>query len=364
MGKNNIFIGDSWLAIYSRNCYKILRGGEPFSLGNVVDLIYENRPKEHPASVSKCDDYKGLIKAVSEVCKLIEARVGKGAIIKTGNNRERIYQYVGNIDDPLVDLANEKTVNDLRNFWQFCKRSNGIFPMPILEHYFKDNEDLERIKSSTLKSNVIISASLNSELKNIELLPILFDAIQRKNVLSISYKPYNAVEAEDIIIHPHLLKEYNGRWFLFGYAVNKDPHICHNLALDRIVDKPIVQADFEYIPAEKDFYTKYFNERVGVSQSKYSEPTEIRLRVHDNYIFSLIETKKIHTSQITIEPFGVHDDGTYGEFSVTIALNNEFIGRILQLGDGIEVTSPISIRNIFKERVQKIAELYSRGPNS
>jgi predicted DNA-binding transcriptional regulator YafY len=359
MSKNNIFIGNSQRAKYSRNIYKILRSGEPLSLETAVDLTYKDAPEDYPVSVSKCDDYKGLIKAVSAVCKLIEERVGVGSIIKSGNNRKRIYQYVGNIDDPLADLANEKIVEDLRNFWQFCKRSNGIFPMPILEHFFKDNEDLERIKSSTLKEKVIISASLNSELKNIELLPILFDAIQSKTVLSIRYKPYTADEADDIIIHPHLLKEYNGRWFLFGYAVNKDPHSGHNLALDRIEDKPVVLTDIEYISAEKDFYTQYFNERVGVSQKKYSEPAEIRLRAHDKYVFSLIETKKIHTSQVTVEPFGIHDDGTYGEFCVTIAINNEFIGRILQLGDGIEVISPISIRNIFKERTQKLAKLYN-----
>lgn len=361
MSKYNIFSGDSNHAMHCRNVYNKLKSGEPFSLGDIVDSLYEGLPEEkHPISVSKYPDYKDLLKAVRDVFDLVEEREGEESIKKIGSNRERTYQYVGNNDDPLVDLVNDKTVADLRDFWQFCKRSNGIFPMSILEYFFNGNEDLERIKNSSQKGEVLICASLNRELKNIELLPVLFAAIQNKTVLNIKYKTYNATEAEDIIIHPHLLKEYNGRWFLFGSAVNHEPQSGYSLALDRIVNTPIAKLDIEYIPAEKGFYTEYFKDIVGVSHKKDSEPTEIRLRVHNNYVFSLIETKKIHASQTTIKPFDIYDDGTYGEFGVTIAINNEFIGCILQLGDGIEVISPESIRDIFKERVQKIADLYNK----
>ena len=71
-----------------------------------------------------------------------------------------------------------------------------------------------------------------------------------------------------------------------------------------------------------------------------------------------METKKLHETQETVLPFDDHEDGFYGEFTVYVEVNNEFIGRILQMGDGLEIVSPQNIRDLFRERVQKMAELY------
>ena len=71
-----------------------------------------------------------------------------------------------------------------------------------------------------------------------------------------------------------------------------------------------------------------------------------------------METKKLHKSQETVLPFEEHDDGIYGEFVFDVEVNNEFIGRILQMGEGLEIVAPKEVRDIFWERVEKMAELY------
>jgi predicted DNA-binding transcriptional regulator YafY len=71
-----------------------------------------------------------------------------------------------------------------------------------------------------------------------------------------------------------------------------------------------------------------------------------------------METKKLHESQEMVLPFEEHKDGFYGEFTVYVEVNNEFIGRILQMGDGLEIVSPKEIRDIFRERVANMAKLY------
>ena len=76
------------------------------------------------------------------------------------------------------------------------------------------------------------------------------------------------------------------------------------------------------------------------------------------YIYKLIETKPIHQPQEAITPWGEHEDGTYGEFSIHVEVNNEFIGRILQMGAGLEIVSPKEVREIFKQRVKDLAKLY------
>ena len=75
-------------------------------------------------------------------------------------------------------------------------------------------------------------------------------------------------------------------------------------------------------------------------------------------MFKLTETKPIHQSQQTTIPFGKYEDGEYGEFTVYVELNNEFIGRILQMGAGFEIVGPDEVRNEFKKRTAELAKLY------
>lgn len=88
--------------------------------------------------------------------------------------------------------------------------------------------------------------------------------------------------------------------------------------------------------------------------------TDIIVRATKNSIYRLVETKRIHHSQQVIKPFNKYEDGSYGEFKLHVEPNNEFIGRILQMGDGLVVVAPEDIREIFKQRVANMAELYQQ----
>ena len=99
--------------------------------------------------------------------------------------------------------------------------------------------------------------------------------------------------------------------------------------------------------------------KLYVKRPKDNEKHSIHIRAHNHYIYKLIETKKIHSTQETLTPFGMHEDGEYGEVVVTVELNNEFVGRILQMGAGLEIVSPTEIRDEFKQRVSELYQLYS-----
>lgn len=53
-------------------------------------------------------------------------------------------------------------------------------------------------------------------------------------------------------------------------------------------------------------------------------------------------------------------DGMYGEFSVQVEVNDEFVGRILQMGAGLEIVSPQNVREKFIRRVEALADLYKK----
>ena len=78
-------------------------------------------------------------------------------------------------------------------------------------------------------------------------------------------------------------------------------------------------------------------------------------------MFKLVETKKLHRTQETILPYGTYDGEEYGEFSVSVEVNKEFIGRILQMGAELEIVSPLEVREEFMQTVIKLAELYNKN---
>lgn len=71
-----------------------------------------------------------------------------------------------------------------------------------------------------------------------------------------------------------------------------------------------------------------------------------------------MDTKPLHQSYTVVKPYAQYDDGEYAEFSVDVEPNNEFYGRILQMGAGLEIVSPESIRVEMAQRVQDLANLY------
>lgn len=358
MNKNYLFDGDGARPQFATYTYKRLMSREWISYADVMADYMQLESKDSlPNNVSNCDDYGELRKAFRDVYRAIIEEVGEGCIEEQGNNRNKIFRYVGTNDNPLSAMINARVVKDLKKYWEFCQDSAGFFPEVWLEYYFADCQDLLSIKTKKKKGEQVISSSIDRHQTNIEYLPMLYEFIKNRQILSIDYKPYEE-EQVTFIFHPHFLKEYNGRWHLFGYAEEPEAKEGVDLALDRIVNKPREVYKKEFVKAPERFYESFFENKVGVSHHENCIPEEIHIRAHSLYIHRLMETKKLHESQETILPFGEYEGGCYGEFTVYVEVNNEFIGRILLMGDGLEIVSPQNVRDLFRERVQKMAELY------
>lgn len=368
MLRKNLFYGDSAKAHFVRIAYRQLMSrrwvtyadvlAEYMGLASVAELKYSiSKYYECGQGDKNQIGIKELKKAFPEVCRAIKKRMGNDSIITDGNNRAKRFCYIGQDDDPLSDMRNAKVINDLRQYWKFCQDSAGFFPKSWLEYFFKDCQDLLDIKAKKQNGYQVISASVDRILTNIEYLPFLYEAITNKQVLEVDYKPFDG-EMVTFLFHPHYLKEYNGRWYLFGHADGRKPDVGYNIALDRIQTKPREKYKVEYIASPAHFYDEFFKDIIGVSHIEGNQREHIVIHVHTLYMYKLIDTKPIHPSYALVKPFGKYDDGEYAEFSIDVEVNNELIGHVLQMGAGLEVIAPVYVRDIFKERVQKLATLY------
>lgn len=357
MIKKNIFKGYSKKAIFARTVYKLLMTGEWITYADIIARANIKYARVIPGSVSNSDYYGELKKVVPEIIRAIKEREGEKSVETDGNNRNRQYRYVGENKDPLEDIKSAEVINDLNQYWQFCQDSAGFFPPSWLEHFFNGYQDLFQMRVKKRKGEQVIIADQDRQLKNIELLPSLYENIINHQVLAIKYKPYDD-EAFELDFHPHFLKEYNGRWFLFGHADGHEPEFGFNLPLDRIVDAPSVIKDKKIVPPPPGFYSNYFKGIIGVSRKKGCQEYDIILRAHTHYIYKLMETKKLHRTQTIIKEFGKYEDGEYGEFIVHLEVNKEFIGTILHYGAGLEVVGPKEVRKEFCNIVTKLYHFY------
>ena len=358
MPSKNIFGGQSARALFAHYVYEKLRKREFVSLVDVLCIYYKRDKSYYDLHTYSSDKaYIQLKKAFPEVIKALE-KVEPGCVIDNGKTgKGKAFRYVGKDDDPLAAERQAIEQKRLEDYVAFCKASAGILPSCWFSSYFENTQLLLDTNREAESGASHIRSSLEQILTNIDLLPVFSKAITNRQVLRFSYQRFGQ-EPFELTFHPQFLKEYNGRWFVFGEA-NREPYHAYNVPLDRIVGEVAVVDDVEYIPAEKGFYQDFFNNIIGVTREKGAKVEQVIIRTKTEYQHGLLLTKPLHHSQKETLPFGQHEDGCYGEVMLTIEPNRELRGRILMYGENLEVMQPQSLREQIKDIISQQMEIYS-----
>lgn len=357
MPTNNIFSGTGKKAVFVNLIYKELMKRD-FVANIDILCIYFRRDKSYYDNHTYSGDkiYIQLKKAFCEVREALEA-VCPGSIEDNGKTgKDKACRYIGEDDNPLAEERQAIEQKRIEDYVDFCKASAGILPMSWFSAYFENTQLLLDTSREVESGSSLIRSSLEQNLTNIDLLPVFYKAIANKQVLRFDYQRFGQ-EPFTIVFHPQFIKEYNGRWFVFGDA-DREPYQAYNVPLDRIVGEVSEVSDVEYIPAPKGFYQDFFNNIVGVTHEKGAKVEEVIIRTKTEYQHGLLLTKPLHHSQKEVMPFGEHEDGNYGEVRLTIEPNRELRGRILLYGDNLEVISPKSLREQIRDILKRQLELY------
>ena len=190
----------------------------------------------------------------------------------------------------------------------------------------------------------VIAFETNLDYEGERFIGQLFNAIINKKVLKINYKPFIS-EEQLIIFHPYFLKQYNNRWFVFGY--NSELEIeTWNLALDRILT--MVESNEKYIENTID-WEDFFSDIYGVTKPVGVKEEEIEL-LFSTTTSPYIKTKPLHQSQKNYET-------TSGLLiKLKVIPNYELEQLILSFGENVAVLSPISLKEKIKNRIFKMYE--------
>ena len=267
--------------------------------------------------------------------------------------RKRCIRYA----DPTFSIFKQQLSEDEKNILSSALETLGSFDG--LENFEWLNDLQNRLGLESHQSIISFSKNL---LTNSTLLAGLFTAIKLKSVVTIHYHKFDEEGARSTEVTPHLLKEYNNRWFLIASAC--DTAKILTFALDRIDSfEENHRAQFRRAP---DDLLERFEDIIGMTYNEDAKVEKIIFWVSD-ISKGYIKTKPIHDSLRCLTGYKdsilskayPHLQG--GEvFRIDCTENYELIRELCSFGPELIVLEPAHIRNRIHERLNQMVANYDR----
>jgi predicted DNA-binding transcriptional regulator YafY len=266
-------------------------------------------------------------------------------LLRLKDNRKVFYRYADTNFSINNMPLNEVEINQIRSAISILSQFKG---MPQFEWI---SELLPKLQQgiSHKDDSAIMEFENNEFLKGIDFLGDLYNAIHYKTVLKIIYQPFQDEKAIELILHPFFLKQYNNRWFLFGYNP-EHKKTDWNLALDRIINIKVTQ--FKYINNQEIDWSEYFDDIIGVTKTEGLVQEKVKLHFY-GLTGKYMETKPIHGSQKT----KWLDENTL-ELNIKVILNYELERLILSYADAVKVVEPANLAERILKRQNDASKLY------
>lgn len=212
----------------------------------------------------------------------------------------------------------------------------------------------------------------NLEYENSSRVHEFFSYIMNKQVLELDYNA-GFGKPQKRILHPYFVRQYNNRWFLFGWnekaaLEGKPASGILNLPLDRITKTKTVAVPYREVSIDdiRDFKEEYFGDIVGVTRIEYEERIPLVLR----FVFNTGDEKKDFAARrdyyyLRTKPFYPYisfptedfiKESGYAEVTMDIIPNKELEGILLRYADTAKIVGPVGFRDRMLNRIQDIVE--------
>ena len=288
------------------------------------------------------------LRQIREDIKYMRDRVSYDAPIKAYPlvGKRCYYRYE---DRDFSIFNNELSVDDinkLQSTINMLGRFRGTAANVWLEEVISNLEYRFGLKSNAAH---LVSFEQNEQLKGIENLAEIIDSTVNHQTLEIVYLTFRGKEIP-MVIHPYYVKQYNGRWFLYG--LNEELSKISNLALDRI--QSFHKSNVPFKKNEQYDFDTYYDDVVGVTVPDDDVKIEtIGLQFSKNR-FPYVASKPIHKSQ-TIT------DAESCEIELKVRPNRELDQQIFSFIPDVEVLYPEWYRFQIRDKIEENLKKYLSG---
>lgn len=279
------------------------------------------------------------LRQIREDIKYMRDRVTYDAPIKAYqyDGKKCYYRYE---DRDFSIFNNELSVDDvykLQSTIDMLGRFRGSAANVWLEEVISNLEYRFGLKSN---AEHLVSFEQNEQLKGIENLAEIIDSTVNHQTLEITYLTFRGKEIT-MIIYPYYVKQYNGRWFLYG--LNDELDKISNLALDRI--QGFHKSSLPFKKNEKYDFSTYYDDVVGVTVPDDDVKIEtIGLQFSKNR-FPYVASKPIHKSQTITNADNC-------EIEITVRPTRELDQQIFSFIPDVEVLYPEWYRQQIRDKIE------------
>lgn len=195
-----------------------------------------------------------------------------------------------------------------------------------------------------------IHPGTNKALKGLHQVGTILQAIRELRVISFLHSSFGSGVAKEVILHPLLIKEYEDRWYVYGWSDLLGEYRTYGI--DRISDVRLQEATFE--PHSNHDAARQFDDIIGVTMSS-SPPTNVVLRF-TRFQSNYIKTLPWHHSQTVLS-----EDDDFCTIRLHVRPNHELVQKILASADQVKVLEPKELADGIRDYLRDMLDQYDEG---
>ncbi|MEC5394439.1 helix-turn-helix transcriptional regulator [Bergeyella sp. RCAD1439] len=301
-----------------------------FFIEDLIDYCSEALSQHYmqPTSISR--------RQLLEDLKFMESQAGFEAPIGRFKEGKRVFYRYENPDFSILKKPVSETEKTILR--QAMETLNRIHNLPGFDWLQSLQAKLDSEILNETPKNKIIGFEENQYLKGIEYLNPLYHFILKKTTALIEYKGFQHSQSKKIPLSPYFLKQYNNRWFLFGW--NHQLDTLQNMPLDRIVAVETCEQDYRENTID---FNDYFDEIIGVTNDPNLPLEKVTIELSDA-ILPYIQSKPLHGSQKIMGNL----------LHLEVKINYELKALILSHGENMSVLTPQSLVDQLKTTIEKM----------
>lgn len=244
-----------------------------------------------------------------------------------------------------IHLDNSKGYSlEIENTEEFAFLTN-LFKRIALSNLLNKSITLEK------ETHKYLALDDTSLVKNFQYFDIILEAIKNRKEIGFQHHSFYHTDRKEPKTHtikPHLLKEYQNRWYVVG-EVEEGFRV---FGLDRVADLKVL--DNKPFKNKTEEANQKLSHTVGLNFSDH-DPTKMVLRF-DSSQKPYLESLKLHRSQKEV----VEDSSGFYTIQLFVSYNFELKQQLLKYGSLVEVVEPDFVREDIQKELETALKIYEK----